>query len=149
MKNVIVHQPTFIHKTAKIGEGTKIGAFCDIGRDVIIGEDCWIQCHVTISNGTKIGNNVFIAPNVSFLNDKFPPSKRLSPPIIEDDVIIGGCAVIMPCVTVGRRSVVGSGTVVSKDVPPEVVVIGNPMKIIMTREEYERRKKQYEEGNLF
>ena len=58
----------------KIGDGTLIGSFVDLGKDVVLGKNCNIQAHVTISNGCVLGDNVFIAPNSSLLNDKYPKS---------------------------------------------------------------------------
>jgi acetyltransferase-like isoleucine patch superfamily enzyme len=132
-----------IGDNVKIGNETRIGSFCDIGNGVIIGKNCNIQAHVTISNGCKIGNNVFIAPNSTLLNDKFPLSECLTPPVIEDNVVIGGCAVILPNLTIGKGSVVAAGSLVTKHVPPETVVKGTPAKILMTREEYEAKKKVF------
>lgn len=132
-----------IGDNVKIGDGTRVGSFCDIGSGVLIGKNCNVQAHVTISNGCKIGNNVFIAPNTTLLNDKFPLSECLTPPVIEDNVIIGGCAVILPNLTVGKGSVVAAGSLVTKDVPPRTVVKGTPATILMTREEYEAKKKAF------
>ena len=139
-ENVTIYSPTYVHDTAEIGEGTKIGAFCDIGRNVKIGKNCNIQCHVTISNGCKIGNNVFIGPNTSLLNDKYPISKRLSPVIIEDNAVIGGGVIILPNVKIGKGAVVGAGSVVTRDVPPNTVVCGNPARKICEWEEYANKK---------
>jgi UDP-2-acetamido-3-amino-2,3-dideoxy-glucuronate N-acetyltransferase len=132
-----------IGDNVKIGDGTRIGSFCDIGSGVVIGKNCNIQAHVTISNGCEIGNNVFIAPNSTLLNDKFPFSECLTPPVIEDDVVIGGCAVILPNLTIGEGSMVAAGSLVTKDVPPRTVVKGMPATMLMTREEYEAKKKAF------
>lgn len=132
-----------IGNNTKIGEGTRIGSFCDIGRDVIIGKNCNIQARVTISNGCKIGNNAFIAPNSCLLNDKFPISKCLTPPVVKNNAIIGGCAVILPKVTIGENSVVAAGSVVTKDVLNGTVVKGVPAKAVMTVEEYKAKRKAF------
>ncbi|MEM3698129.1 MAG: acyltransferase [Candidatus Bathyarchaeia archaeon] len=142
-KNVIIWNYVVIGDYTKIGFGTRIGSFCDIGKNVVIGEKCNVQTHVTISNGCIIGNNVFIAPNCTFLNDKFPQSEHLTPPILKDDVIVGGCSVILPNVTIGESAVIAAGSVVTKDVPPKSVVMGIPAKPIMTREEYEAKKERF------
>ena len=140
---VTVWNYVVIGDNVKIGDGTRIGSFCDIGSGVLIGKNCNVQAHVTISNGCKIGNNVFIAPNSSLLNDKFPLSECLTPPVIEDDAVIGGCAVILPNLTIGKGSVVAAGSVVTKDVPPRTVVKGTPATRLMTREEYEAKRKAF------
>lgn len=142
-KDIIIWNYVVIGSNTKIGDGTRVGSFCDIGKDVFIGKNCNIQTHVTISNGCRIGKNVFIAPNSSILNDKFPISKLLTPPTIKDNAIIGGCSVILPNTTIGSYSVVAAGSVVTKDVPSKTVVKGIPAKPVMTREEYETKKKAF------
>ena len=144
-EKVIVWNYVVIGDNTRIGDGTRIGSFCDIGKVVSIGKNCNIQTHVTISNGCKIGNNVFIAPNSTLLNDKYPVSERLTPPIIKDNAIVGGCAVILPGVTIGEDAVVAAGSVVTKDVAAKTVVKGIPANPIMTRKEYEAKKKSYVE----
>lgn len=143
-ENIVIHEPSYVHDSARISKGTKIGAFVDIGKDVVIGADCNIQAHVTISNRVRIGNRVFIGPNTSILNDRYPVSKVLAPPIIQNDAIIGGCVVILPNIVVGEKAVIGAGSVVTKDVPAGNVVYGNPAKYKMSREEYERKKTEWE-----
>ena len=108
--------------------------------------NCIIQAHVTISNQCQLGDNVFIGPNSSLLNDKFPHSKCLTPSIIKDNVVIGGCVTILPNVTVHENSVIAAGSVVTKDVPPETVVKGVPAKPMMTRQEYETKRRAFIEA---
>ena len=142
-ENVTVWNYVVIGDNTKIGNGTRIGSFCDIGKNVTIGKNCNIQTHVTISNGCKIGNNVFIAPNSSILNDKYPVSEPLTPSLIKDNAIIGGCSVILPNVTIGEKAVIAAGSIVTKDVAPETVVKGVPAKPVMTRSEYETKRKLF------
>jgi acetyltransferase-like isoleucine patch superfamily enzyme len=97
---------------------------------------------VSIPRGTRIGNNVFLGPGATILNDKYPPSANKAP-VIKDEAVIGGRAVLLPDITVGYRAVVGGGSVVTKDVPDEVVVVGNPARIIMTRSEYDRKQREW------
>jgi len=139
-KKVVIWNYVVICDNTAIDDGTIIGSFCDIGQDVIIGKNCNIQAHVTISNGCKIGDNVFVAPNSSLLNDKYPKSDILTPPIVKDNVVIGGCAVILPGVVIGESSVIAAGSVVTKDVPSRTVVMGVPAKAIMTIEEYDAKR---------
>ena len=142
-KNVVVWNYVVIGDNTKIGGNTRIGSFCDIGRNVVIGENCVIEAHVTISNGCVIGDVVFIGPNTSLLNDKFPYSTCLTPPTIKDNVIIGGCATILPNVIIEEKSVIAAGSVVTKDVLRGTVVKGIPAKTMMSREEYETKRKNF------
>jgi len=142
-KGVVIWNYVVICDNTKIGDGTRIGSFCDIGKDVVIGKNCNIQTHVTVSNGCEIGNNVFIAPNSTLLNDKFPQSGFLTPPILKDNVIVGGCCVILPNVTINENVVIAAGSVVTKDVAKGQVVQGFPAEAIMTRDQYETKKKAF------
>jgi UDP-2-acetamido-3-amino-2,3-dideoxy-glucuronate N-acetyltransferase len=142
-ENVTIWNYVVIGDNTSIGEGTLMGSFCDIGKEVIIGRNCNIQAHATISNGCKIGDNVFMAPNTSLLNDRYPKSILLTPPIVENDVVIGGGVTILPGVVIGKKAVVAGGSVVSKDVPPSTVVKGVPAKVAMTLDEYEAKRKNY------
>ncbi len=141
--NVAIWNYVVIGDGAKIGDDTVIGSFCDIGKNVVIGKRCNIQAHVTISNGCILGNDVFIAPNTSLLNDKYPKSTFMNPPVIKDGVAIGGGVTILPDVTVGEKAVIGGGSVVTKNVPPRKVLSGVPAKVIMTLEEYEEKREKF------
>jgi acetyltransferase-like isoleucine patch superfamily enzyme len=142
-RDVVIWNYVVIGENTRIGAKTRIGSFCDIGKSVLIGKDCNIQAHVTISNGCNVGNNVFIGPNSTLLNDKFPDCHHIAPPTIKDGAIIGGGAVILPRIAVGKNSVVAAGSVVTKDVPSGVVVVGVPATKLMTRKEYEAKKKVF------
>ncbi|MEM3549556.1 MAG: DapH/DapD/GlmU-related protein [Candidatus Bathyarchaeia archaeon] len=142
-KDVTIWNYVVIGDNTKIDDGTRIGSFCDIGRNVVIGKNCIIQAHVTISNECQIGDNVFIGPNTSLLNDKFPHSRCLTPSVVKDNVVIGGCVTILPNVTVHENSVVAAGSVVTKEIPPNTVVKGVPAKPMMTRQEYEAKRKTF------
>jgi acetyltransferase-like isoleucine patch superfamily enzyme len=145
-KDVVIWNYVVIGDNTKIGNGTRIASFCDIGKNVTIGKNCIIQAHVTISNECKLGNNIFVGPNSSLLNDKFPHSKCLTPSIIKNNVVIGGCVTILANVTVDENSVIAAGSVVTKNVPSGIVVKGIPAKRMMTREEYKKRKKRFLQG---
>lgn len=98
--------------------------------------------HVTICKDAIIGDRVFIGPNVSFFNDKFPPTRVSQPPIVEDDVVIGGSSNIAPGVIIYQGAVVGMGTNVTRDVPPETVIITeSKRRIVMSRREYDERQR--------
>lgn len=142
-KEVVIWNYVVICDNTKIGDGTRVGSFCDIGKDVIMGKNCIVQSHVTISNECRLGNNVFIGPNSSLLNDRFPHSKCLTPSVIKDNAIVGGCVTILPDVVLGKSSIVAAGSVVTKNVPANKVVKGVPAKLMMSRREYERKRKIY------
>jgi len=142
-KDVVIWNYVVIGDNTRIGDGARIGSFCDIGRSVVIDKNCIIHAHVTISNECKIGDNVFIGPNSSLLNDKFPHSGCLTPAMIKDNVVIGGCVTILPNVTVHENSVIAAGSTVTKDVPPNTVVKGIPAKPMMTKQEYETKRKAF------
>jgi UDP-2-acetamido-3-amino-2,3-dideoxy-glucuronate N-acetyltransferase len=139
-EEVVVWNYVVIGDNTKIGDGVRIGSFCDIGKDVTFGKKCNIQAHVTISNGCVLGDNVFIAPNSTLLNDKYPVSSLLTPPTLKDNVIVGGGVTVLPNVVLGEGCVVGGGSVVAKNVPAGRVVAGVPAKEVMALEEYRRKR---------
>jgi acetyltransferase-like isoleucine patch superfamily enzyme len=145
-KDCAIWNYVVIGDNTKIGDNTIIGSFVDLGKDVSIGKNCNIQAHVTISNGCILGDNVFIAPNSSLLNDKYPKSTYMTPPIIKDGAAIGGGVTILPNVTVGEKAVVGGGSVVTKNVPPKTVVAGCPAKKVMTLTEFEAKREEFLAG---
>jgi len=125
-----------------IGDETKIGTFVEIQRGVLIGKNCKISSHTFICEGVKIKDRVFIGHNVSFINDKFPRATNNGGSmqtdsdwkVIETTVCegasIGTSATILCGITIGKNSIIGAGSVVTKDVPPNVIVAGNPAQII-------------------
>ena len=123
-----------IYGPSKIGKNCNIGALVEIRKDVIIGDNCKIQAFVFIPEGVRIGNNVFIGPHVCFTNDKHPKADpedwNLLCTFVEDDVSIGANATILPGIALGKACTVGAGAVVTKDVPPGAIVIGNPARIL-------------------
>lgn len=118
-------------KIISLPDSVKIGAFCDIGEPNI-GAGTNIQCHVSIPPGWIIGKRVFIGPGARFANDRHPkadnPDFKPFGGIIEDDVMIGMGALILPC-RIGKGAVIGAGAVVTKDVEAGTTVVGNPAKI--------------------
>jgi acetyltransferase-like isoleucine patch superfamily enzyme len=142
-RDVVIWNFVVVGDNTRIGNRTRIASFCDIGKNVVIGDNCNIQTHVTISNGCKIGNNVFIGPNSTLLNDKFPRCDYIAPPMIKEGAIIGGGAVVLPKVTIGRNSVIGAGSVVTRTVSPEAVVMGVPARKVMTKKEYNTKKASF------
>ena len=94
-----------------------------------------------------IGMDVFIGPSATLTNDPYPPSKKLTGVRVDDHAVIGARAVIRAGVRIGKRSVVAMGAVVTKDVPPNTVVVGVPARYIMTRKEYDKKMKIWESTN--
>jgi acetyltransferase-like isoleucine patch superfamily enzyme len=142
-KNVIIWNYVVIGGNTKIGDGTRIGSFCDIGKNVVIGKNCVIQAQVAVSNECQIADNVFIGPNTTILNDKFPHSEYLTPSTVKDDVVIGGCVTILPNVVVNEKAVIAAGSIVTKDVPAATVVKGVPARPTMTRQEYQAKREAF------
>jgi UDP-2-acetamido-3-amino-2,3-dideoxy-glucuronate N-acetyltransferase len=144
--------PSAIVETENIGSGTRVWAFVHILPGAQIGTDCNLCDHVFIENevlvgdrvtiksgvqlwdGVRIEDNVFIGPNVTFTNDPFPRSKqyleKYSKTLIQKGASIGANATILPGITVGQNAMVGAGSVVTKDVPPNAIVVGNPARIV-------------------
>ena len=144
-KDVEIGEGTVIHDQVnlfkcKIGKNCKIDAYVYIEEDVVIGDVCKIRPFVFIPTGVTIGDDVFIGPNVSFTNDKYPKARgewKLLRTRIEKGVSIGANSVILPGVTIGEDALVGAGSVVTKNVPSRAIVAGNPAHIIGYRNKNE------------
>ena len=125
-----------------IDDNTKVGAFVEIQKGVNIGKNCKISSHSFLCEGVNIKDNVFIGHNVTFINDKFPRATNEDGSLqteedwncettnIEKGVSIGSSATILCGVTIGKRAIVGAGSVVTKNVPEKAIVAGNPAKVI-------------------
>lgn len=118
---------------AQIGDDCNICDHVFIENDVIIGNRVTIKSGVQLWDGTRLADNVFIGPNVTFTNDKFPRSKQYPAafPVtsVAEGASIGGNATILPGISIGKRAMVGAGAVVTRDVPPNAIVVGNPARI--------------------
>lgn len=143
-KNVKVWHFSFIDRNTEIGDNSVVGSLVHIDSDVKIGKNCRIQGQAYISRMTTIGNNVFLGPACTLLNDKYPPSGGiLKGPVINDDAVIGGRAIIMPNIQIGKGSVVGAGSLVTKDVLDNMVVYGFPARVMMTKKEYLEKQRTW------
>ena len=129
-----VWQYCVIFSDANIGAGCNICAHVLIEDDVIIGDNVTVKSGVQLWDGLRVGDDVFIGPNVTFTNDKFPRSKERPTSFlrteISNGVSIGANATILPGITIGTLSVIGAGAVVTKTVPPNAIVTGNPAEIV-------------------
>ena len=138
--NSIIGNGSKIWMNVQVREGAKIGNNCIISKDVyvdfdvLIGNGCKIQNSVSVYNGVAIGDLVFVGPNVSFTNDKVPRAFNtewiVTPTIVEEGASIGANATIICGVRIGAYSMIAAGAVVTKDVAPYSLVVGNPAKEI-------------------
>lgn len=133
-ENTQVWQYSIILKGAQIGSNCNINCHCFIENEVYIGNNVTIKSGVYLWDGIIIYDNVFIGPNVSFTNDKYPKSKiypeKFQKIIIKNGASIGAGSIILGGITIGENSLIGAGSLVTKDVPDNVIVYGSPAKII-------------------
>lgn len=123
-----------------IGDSTKIGAFVEIQKNATVGKNCKISSHTFICEGVTIEDNVFVGHSVTFTNDTYPRATnpdgtlqtdsdwKVEPTLIKKGASIGSGSTILSNVTIGNNAIVGAGSVVTKDVPPDTIVAGNPAK---------------------
>ena len=147
----------FIHpnsdvQTKQIGEGTRVWQYvvilpgAVIGRDgnicshclienkVVVGDRVTVKCGVQLWDGVTLEDDVFVGPNATFTNDREPRSRNakatLLSTLVKKGASIGANATVLPGLTIGEGAMVGAGSVVTKDVPPRTLVIGNPARIV-------------------
>lgn len=117
---------------ARIGNSCNINAHCLVENDVVVGDRVTVKSGNYLWDGLRVEDDVFIGPNVTFTNDKFPRSKIYPEKFLITKVCkgasIGGGAVILPGLVIGEYAMVGAGAVVTRDVPPGAIVIGNPAR---------------------
>lgn len=143
--------PQAICETDRVGKGTRIWAFAHVLKGARIGEDCnlcdgvfvendvvvgnrvTVKCGVQLWDGVRLEDDVFVGPNATFTNDLLPRSKqypeKFLSTVVRPGASIGANATILPGITIGELAMVGAGAVVTRDVPPRAIVVGNPARI--------------------
>jgi acetyltransferase-like isoleucine patch superfamily enzyme/dTDP-4-dehydrorhamnose 3,5-epimerase-like enzyme len=151
MKQPFFH-PQALCESKAVGAGTRVWAFAHVLPGAVIGEDCnicdhvfieddvrvgdrvTVKCGVQLWNGVRLGDDVFVGPNATFTNDLFPRSKQYPEAfletVVEDRASIGANATILPGVRIGRGAMIGAGAVITRSVPPNAIVVGNPARIV-------------------
>jgi len=126
----------------QVGDNTKIGAFVEIQKNARVGNNCKISSHTFICEGVTIEDNVFVGHGVTFINDSYPRATTgdgslqteknwiVEPTIVKKGASIGSGSTILCQVTIGENAIIGAGSVVTKDVPANSVVCGNPAKVL-------------------
>jgi len=141
-KRVQIHHPELINLYGcLIGNDSKIGAFVEIQKNAVIGARCKVSSHTFICEGVTIEDEVFVGHGVMFINDRYPRSTsggrlqteadwKVTSTLVKQGSSIGSGAVIMCGVTIGRSAMIGSGAVVTRDVPDHAIVVGVPAKVV-------------------
>ena len=129
---------THVLPQAKIGQDCNVCDHVFIENDVVIGDRVTIKCGVQIWDGISIADDVFIGPNATFTNDRFPRSKvypdSFDRTVISKGASLGANCTILPGITIGENAMIGAGAVVTRSVPANVTVVGNPARILKSHE---------------
>ena len=145
-ENVKIHKFVNLYG-CEVGDYTKIGCFVEIQKNAKIGKNCKISSHTFICEGVTIEDDVFVGHNVTFINDTYPRATnfggklqteqdwQVESILVRKGASIGSASTILANVTIGEKAIVGAGSVVTKDVPSNTIVAGNPAKILRTMRE--------------
>jgi len=135
----------------EIGDESKIGAFVEIQKNASVGKRCKISSHTFVCEGVEIHDNVFIGHSVTFINDSYPRATteagelqteadwKVEKTVVQKGASVGSGSTILSNITIGENAIVGAGSVVTKDVPANAIVAGNPAKVLrfLTKEKKE------------
>jgi acetyltransferase-like isoleucine patch superfamily enzyme len=131
----------------EVGDETKIGAFVEIQKNAVVGKRCKISSHTFICEGVTIEDNVFIGHSVTFINDSYPRATtaegglqteadwKVERTLVKKGASIGSGSSVLSNVTIGENAIIGAGSVVTKDVPANTIVAGNPARVLRQIEE--------------
>jgi UDP-2-acetamido-3-amino-2,3-dideoxy-glucuronate N-acetyltransferase len=125
----------------EIGDNTKIGAFVEIQKNAKVGDNCKVSSHTFICEGVTIEDDVFIGHSVTFINDSYPRATsegrlqteadwKVEKTLVKKSASIGSGTTVLSNVTIGENAIVGAGSVVTRDVPANTIVAGNPARIL-------------------
>lgn len=142
-KNVKIYHSNLVNLYGcQIGENTKIGAFVEIQKNAKVGKNCKIEAFAFIPEGVTLEDEVFVGPHVCFINDKLPRATTIdgalkseknwavTKTLVKKRASIGANATVVCGITIGENSIIGAGSVVTKDVPRNSIVVGNPAKVV-------------------
>ncbi len=130
----------------EIGDETKIGAFVEVQKNASIGKRCKISSHTFICEGVTVENNVFIGHGVTFINDSYPRATnedgklqtesdwKVERTLVKKGASVGSGSTILAGVVIGENAIIGAGSVVTRDVPPNTIVAGNPARFLRSIE---------------
>jgi acetyltransferase-like isoleucine patch superfamily enzyme len=145
-KNVVIHHPDLVNLYGcVIGDNCKIATFVEIQRGVVLGKNVKVEAFAFIPTGVTVEDGAFLGPHVCFTNDRYPAAVdaagqllgadewEVVPTLVKRGASIGANVTIVCGVTIGEHALVGAGSVVTRDVPPHSLVLGNPARVVGLR----------------